>query len=90
MHLHIGGNDHECRLMTHDGPAERGRAMGVSGAVVGIGLSAGPLAGGLLVDTLGWQSLFYSRAPLGLLGAALAWWILPASIITAFGVATAR
>lgn len=58
-------------------PAERGRAMGVSGAVVGIGLSAGPLAGGLLVDTLGWQSLFYSRAPLGLLGAALAWWILP-------------
>ena len=56
---------------------ERGRAMGVSGAVVGVGLSAGPLIGGFLVDVLGWQSLFYTRAPLGLLGALLAWRVLP-------------
>ncbi len=57
--------------------AERGRAIGVSGAVVGIGLSVGPLAGGALIDALGWQSLFYSRVPLGLLGALLAWRVLP-------------
>ncbi len=56
---------------------ERGRAMGVSGAVVGVGLSAGPLIGGFLVDVLGWQSLFYTRAPLGFLGAFLAWRVLP-------------
>ena len=61
---------------------ERGRAMGVSGAVVGVGLSAGPLVGGFLVDVLGWQSLFYSRVPLGLLGALLAWRVLPSDRTT--------
>ena len=56
---------------------ERGKALGVSGAVVGVGLSAGPLAAGLLLDALDWRALFYSRAPLGVLGAALGWWLLP-------------
>ena len=58
-------------------PGERGKALGVSGAVVGVGLSAGPLAGGLLLDVLDWRALFYSRVPLGLLGAVLGWWLLP-------------
>ena len=57
--------------------AERGKAMGASGAVAGVGLSMGPLLGGLLLDVLDWRALFYSRVPLGLLGAALAWWLLP-------------
>ena len=57
--------------------SERGRALGISGAVVGVGLSGGPFIGGFLVDTLGWQSLFYTRVPLGLLGALLAWRVLP-------------
>ena len=56
---------------------ERGKALGISGAVVGVGLSAGPLAGGLLLDTFDWRALFYSRLPLGLLGAGLAWRLLP-------------
>ena len=59
-------------------PQERGKAMGLSGAVVGIGLSAGPLLGGLLLDALDWRALFYSRVPFGILGAALAWRLLPA------------
>ena len=58
-------------------PEERGKALGVSGAVVGVGLSAGPLAGGFLLDVLDWRALFYARAPLGLLGALLAWRFLP-------------
>lgn len=58
-------------------PGERGKAMGISGAVVGVGLSAGPLAGGYLVDVLDWRALFYSRIPLGVLGVALGWWLLP-------------
>ena len=33
---------------------ERGMALGVSGAVVGVGLSAGPLLGGPLLDLLDW------------------------------------
>ncbi len=57
-------------------PAERGRAMGFSGAVVGVGLTTGPLMGGILLDALDWRALFYVRAPLGALGALLAWWLL--------------
>ena len=58
-------------------PRERGKALGLSGAVVGVGLTMGPLLGGLLLDLLDWRALFYSRVPIGLLGAALAWWVLP-------------
>ena len=56
---------------------ERGKALGISGAVVGVGLSAGPLLGGALLDLLDWRALFYTRAPLGVLGAVLGWWLLP-------------
>ena len=52
---------------------QRGMALGVSGAVVGVGLSAGPLLGGLLLDILDWRALFYTRVPLGILGILLAW-----------------
>ena len=56
---------------------ERGKVLGISGAVVGLGLSAGPLLGGLFLDLLDWRAIFYTRAPLGVLGAALGWWLLP-------------
>ena len=56
---------------------ERGKALGVSGAVVGIGLTTGPLIGGMLIDVFDWRAVFYWRAPLGALGAVLAWWLLP-------------
>ena len=36
---------------------ERAKAIGIAGAVVGLGLSIGPLAGGWLLDELGWQAL---------------------------------
>ena len=38
--------------------AERRRAIGTWGAVIGLAFAAGPLIGGLLVDTLGWRSVF--------------------------------
>ena len=47
--------------------SERGRAIGLENAFVGIGLSTGPPLGGFLLDTLGWQSLFYTRIPFILL-----------------------
>ena len=61
---------------------ERGKAMGFSAATAGLGLSLGPLAGGFLLDLLDWRALFYSRVPLGLLGAALGWWLLPRDRVT--------
>ncbi|HEY6728615.1 MAG TPA: MFS transporter [Polyangiaceae bacterium] len=52
-------------------PAERGRAMGLVGAVVSVGLVSGPTLGGLLLQALPWQALFLVNLPLGVLGTAL-------------------
>ncbi|MCJ8499283.1 MFS transporter [Desulfatitalea alkaliphila] len=46
-------------------PQRRGRAIGIYVAAVYIGLSVGPFAGGLLVQHVGWRSLFALMLPLG-------------------------
>ncbi|MRH89462.1 DHA2 family efflux MFS transporter permease subunit [Nocardia sp. SYP-A9097] len=46
------------------GRMERARAVGVWGAVVGISTAMGPLVGGLLIDSLGWQSVFWVNLPI--------------------------
>ncbi len=43
--------------------SERGRALGMENAFVGVGLASGPPLGGFLLDLWGWQSLFYTRVP---------------------------
>jgi len=55
---------------------ERGRALGIMGAVVGVGLLSGPVLGGILLDLLGWRSIFYLRLPIGIIGVAMAWALL--------------
>jgi len=51
---------------------ERGKALGIIGAVVSIGLLSGPAIGGILLDTLGWRSIFFLRLPISILGAVMA------------------
>ncbi|MFH9858150.1 MFS transporter [Streptomyces sp. NPDC017202] len=51
---------------TFTDPRERARAIGVWGAVVGISMAAGPLIGGLLVESVGWRSVFWVNLPVGL------------------------
>src|SRR3954468_16731382 len=46
------------------GPA-RSRAIGIWGAVIGLAFAAGPLGGGVLVDTVGWQAIFWLGVLLG-------------------------
>lgn len=48
-------------------PQERGKALGVYVAAVYAGLSIGPFIGGLLTEHLGWRSVLYVNAPVGLL-----------------------
>ena len=44
---------------------ERGTAMGLYGATIGVAVAIGPLVGGALTDALGWQSIFYLNVPIG-------------------------
>ncbi len=44
---------------------ERGKAMGMSVSAVYLGLTAGPLIGGILTQNLGWQSIFLLNFPVG-------------------------
>ncbi|WP_371494272.1 MFS transporter [Kitasatospora sp. NBC_00374] len=46
---------------------ERGTAMGMYGATIGVAVAIGPLVGGALTDSLGWESIFYVNVPIGLL-----------------------
>ncbi|HET7339853.1 MAG TPA: MFS transporter, partial [Methylomirabilota bacterium] len=67
-------------------PPQRGRALGFLNAAIGLGLSVGPLAAGVLVGALGWRSVFLVRLPVALL--VLAWVLLAAR--AAAGPAPAR
>ncbi|MCY0925701.1 MFS transporter [Streptomyces sp. H27-H1] len=60
-------------------PRERARAIGVWGAVVGISMAAGPLIGGLLVDSVGWRSIFWINLPVGILALVLTLRYIPES-----------
>jgi EmrB/QacA subfamily drug resistance transporter len=46
------------------------KALGAFGATLGLATAIGPLAGGVLTDTLGWRSIFFVNLPIG--AAALA------------------
>src|SRR5581483_6990345 len=56
---------------------ELGRAIGVQGAAQAVGLSIGPTVGGFLIAGFGWQWVFFIAVPFGLIGAGMAWFILP-------------
>ncbi|MGW7409705.1 MFS transporter [Streptomyces sp. NPDC054833] len=54
-------------------PEKRGSALGIWGAINGLSIAAGPLVGGVIVEHLSWQWIFWLNVPLGLLLAPLSW-----------------
>lgn len=48
-------------------PQDRGKAIGINIAVVYIGLSLGPVLGGLFTNYFGWPSIFWFTVPIGIL-----------------------
>ncbi|MDX6279567.1 MAG: hypothetical protein QOH03_638 [Kribbellaceae bacterium] len=58
-------------------PNQRGKAMSLWGATAGVATLVGPILGGVLVDGLGWQWIFFINAPIGVVGFVLAWRLVP-------------
>ncbi len=58
---------------------ERGMAMGIYGATIGMAVAIGPLVGGLLTDGFGWEWVFLINVPIGLGAIAVTYWKLAES-----------
>jgi EmrB/QacA subfamily drug resistance transporter len=65
-------------IITESFPAaERGRALGISGSIISIGIVVGPTLGGLLIDAFSWRWIFFVNLPIGIAGTLLAWRFIP-------------
>ncbi len=63
---------------TFSGPL-RGVAIGIYGGVTGLATAVGPVIGGILVEKVSWQSIFYLNVPIGVVGMLLALWAITES-----------
>jgi len=48
--------------------SERGRALGISGTIVSVGIAVGPTLGGFIVQNLSWHWIFFVNLPIGMIG----------------------
>jgi len=48
--------------------SERGRALGISGTIVSVGIAVGPTLGGVIVQNLSWNWIFFVNLPIGIIG----------------------
>ncbi len=62
-------------LIAQEFPAgrERGTAMAVYGATIGLAVAFGPLVGGAIVESLGWEWIFFINVPIGVAAIAISY-----------------
>ncbi|MDO6705114.1 MFS transporter [Photobacterium sp. 1_MG-2023] len=63
-------------ILTHAFPDSRQRALAIGGwsACSALSLVSGPLIGGLLIEHIGWSSIFWVNVPIGIIAALLGAW----------------
>jgi EmrB/QacA subfamily drug resistance transporter len=52
-------------------------AIGIWGGIAGLGVAAGPLIGGTVVEGWNWQAIFWINVPVGILAIPFVLWVLP-------------
>lgn len=60
-------------------PARRALAIGLWGAVSGLGVALGPVIGGAVVEGISWEAIFWINVPVAVVAIPLALWALPDS-----------
>jgi len=58
-------------------PQERGRALGIMGSIISVGISLGPAIGGLIIGMVGWRWIFLIKVPLGIIALFASFKFLP-------------
>jgi EmrB/QacA subfamily drug resistance transporter len=56
---------------------ERGRALGLIGTIVSLGVIIGPTVGGVMIEALSWHWIFFVNLPIGIIGTIMAWRFVP-------------
>ncbi len=68
-------------ILTEAFPAsERGKALGVIGTMVSVGIVTGPAVGGLLLQHLSWHWIFFVNLPIGIIGTVTALRFVPNTV----------
>ena len=49
-------------------PSERGKALGINGTTVSLGIMTGPIVGGMILETTDWRWIFFVNLPIGIIG----------------------
>jgi EmrB/QacA subfamily drug resistance transporter len=49
-------------------PSERGKALGINGTMASLGIMAGPIIGGFILEAASWHWIFLVNIPIGIVG----------------------
>jgi EmrB/QacA subfamily drug resistance transporter len=60
-------------------PAQRAKAIGLWAAMVGVGVAAGPISGGWLLEHFSWGSIFLVNLPIAVIAIIGGWVFIPSS-----------